>query len=101
MSWKNDQVTEEETEEILKWAGKVLGVEGDFVELGCYRGDTSLLLAEVLRGYNRGEAVKNLGKTGEKVVKKLWIYDSFEGLPEKSDKDKSALGVDWLKNVNH
>ena len=29
----------------------------------------------------------------------MWIYDSFEGLPEKSDKDRSALGVDFQKGV--
>lgn len=79
MSWKNDQVTKKETEEIIDLAKKALGVEGDFVELGCYKGDTSLLLAEVLRGHE----------------KKLWIYDSFEGLPEKSVFDESVLGQDF------
>lgn len=79
MSWKNDQVSVKETEKILKLARECLEVEGDYVELGCYKGDTSLLLAEVL---------KNSGK-------KLWIYDSFEGLPEKSAFDESVLGVDF------
>ena len=116
MSWKNDQVSEGETRRILGLAREALAVEGDFVEMGCYRGDTSLLLAEVLRDYNRGEVVEKsvdklvdkVGKSGgEKVekgsggrgaeggVKKLWIYDSFEGLPEKSDCDESVLGVDF------
>ena len=92
--WKNDQVSREETERILTVAAECLCVEGDFVELGCYKGDTSLLLAEVLRGYNRGVAVEN---SVEKPVKKLWIYDSFEGLPEKNKKDESALGVDFCQ----
>ena len=52
------------------------------MEFGCYRGDTSLLLADLL--------VEN---HVEKSVKKLWIYDSFEGLPEKKAEDKSVLGV--------
>lgn len=79
MSWKNDQVSAKETERILELARECLGVEGDYVELGCYKGDTSLLLAEVL---------KTSGK-------KLWIYDSFEGLPEKSKEDESVLGADF------
>ncbi|MBR3144214.1 class I SAM-dependent methyltransferase [Candidatus Saccharibacteria bacterium] len=79
MSWKNDQVSEVETDKIIELAKGALLVPGDFVELGCYKGDTSLLLAEVLKGSE----------------KKLWIYDSFEGLPEKSDKDESVLGENF------
>lgn len=91
MAWKNDQVSVEETKKILEVARDSLEVEGDFVELGCYKGDTSLLLAEVLRDFN----TKPVEKTVEKPVKKLWIYDSFEGLPEKSVADESALGQDF------
>lgn len=87
MAWKNDQVSEKETDKILEVARDSLEVEGDFVELGCYKGDTSLLLAEVLRDFNT--------KPVENFVKKLWIYDSFEGLPEKSVADESALGRDF------
>lgn len=79
MSWKNDQVSAGETARILELARECLVVDGDYVELGCYKGDTSLLLAEVLKGSN----------------KRLWIYDSFEGLPEKSDADESVLGRDF------
>lgn len=91
MAWKNDQVSVEETEKIIEIAGECLVVRGDFVELGCYKGDTSLLLAEVLRGYNN-ESVENFV---EKPVKKLWIYDSFEGLPDKNSKDLSELGREF------
>ena len=87
MAWKNDQVSEKETDKILEVARDSLEVEGDFVELGCYKGDTSLLLAEVLRDFNT--------KPVENFVKKLWIYDSFEGLPEKSAADDSVLGRDF------
>lgn len=83
MSWKNDQVSEKETKKIIDLARKAIEIEGDFVEMGCYKGDTSLLLAEVLRDYSMGV---------EKPVKKLWIYDSFEGLPEKGKEDNSVLG---------
>lgn len=84
MSFKNDQVSELETERILEIARECLTVDGDFVELGCYRGDTSLSLAELL-----------VEKSVEKPVKKLWIYDSFEGLPGKSKEDESEVGKEF------
>ncbi len=112
MAWKNDQVDKDDTNKILRLAKSVLNIEGDFVEMGCYKGDTSLLLAEVLWGYNRGlmveksvekvgdKAGKKSGKDGEKrgggkSGKRLWIYDSFEGLPEKSRFDESVLGENF------
>ena len=88
MTWKNEQVSEKETTQILELTRECLDVSGDYVEMGCYRGDTSLLLAEILQGYNRDVAV-------EKLVKKLWIYDSFEGLPGKSANDESVLGANF------
>lgn len=91
MAWKNDQVSVEETKKILEVARDSLAIEGDFVELGCYKGDTSLLLSEILRNFN----TKFVEKSVEKPVKKLWIYDSFEGLPEKSTADDSMLGQDF------
>lgn len=101
MTWKNDQVTAAETMRILTLARDCLKVEGDFVEMGCYKGDTSLLLAEILVENYVDKVVEKMGKSGEKGVenydsgkskKKLWIYDSFEGLPEKMEADKSVLG---------
>ena len=80
MPWKNDQVSETETDKIIELAKHNLVVEGDYVEFGCYRGDTSLLLAEVLKSSN----------------KRLWIYDSFEGLPEKTISDSSELGLNFV-----
>lgn len=43
------------------------GVEGDFVELGCNTGDSSVLITKLLEAYGSD--------------KKLAVYDSFEGLP--------------------
>lgn len=79
MVWNNDQVSGLETKRIIDIARGCLCKEGDFVEFGCYKGDTSLVLAELLVG------------TG----KKLWIYDSFEGLPEKSGQDESEIGKNF------
>ena len=73
-----EQVSKKETEEILRLAKNSLASEGDFVELGCYKGDTSLLLAKLL---------KDSGS-----VKKLWLYDSFAGLPAKTAEDSSSAG---------
>lgn len=129
MTWKNDQVSESETKKILELARECLEVKGDFVEFGCYKGDTSLVLAELLHrdamlyqktSYSSSARAKEtlslpvengvenhvdkVGKTCEKNVKKngcekhlkrLWIYDSFEGLPEKNIADESVLGVDF------
>ena len=93
MVWKNDQVNEKETAEILKLARECLEVEGDFVEMGCYKGDTSLLLGEILVE----NSVDKSWKSGGELAKKLWIYDSFEGLPEKRSEDESPLGVNFIK----
>lgn len=87
MVWKNDQVSELETEKILSVARESLAAEGDFVEFGCYKGDTALLLAEILKD--------GCGKVCGKLSRGLWLYDSFEGLPEKSASDVSALGEDF------
>ena len=70
------QVSDTETQKLLELAKSSLDVEGDFVELGCYRGDTSLLLEKLL----------------ENSSKKLFIYDSFEGLPAKTREDFSVAG---------
>lgn len=102
MTWKNDQVTDKETAKIMELARECLGISGDYVEFGCYKGDTSLLLAELLVE----NSVEKMGRRCEKVTektndkkekKRLWIYDSFEGLPEKTAYDESALGVDFKR----
>lgn len=79
---KNDQVTPAETSEILRLASKCLESQGDFVELGCYRGDTSVLLGKLLRDQSPSSL----------PPKRLWIYDSFAGLPAKTPEDASGAG---------
>lgn len=112
----NDQVTREETAEILRFAEQCLGLEGDFVELGCYRGDTSILLGKLLQkerslvkdGLSSETAlfddkpnwsleVGHLSPRKGSRVKRLWIYDSFEGLPEKTREDVSGAGANFQK----
>jgi len=106
MYQSNDQVTPAETAEILRLAEQSLKTEGDFVELGCYRGDTSVLLGKMLQNatpnsQNCGKPVENLCKTPKKTAenlwKTLWIYDSFAGLPEKTAADCSGAGQNFQK----
>lgn len=99
----NDQVTPAETTEILRLAEQSLEVEGDFVELGCYRGDTSVLLGKLLQKpvenlcKNAKISVENLCKTPQNLCKNLWIYDSFAGLPDKTSEDSSGAGQNFQK----
>ena len=48
-------------------------IPGDVVETGCYRGLTAIILQKTLDKH--------------KSVKSLHVYDSFEGLPEKTSMD--------------
>ena len=72
-----EQVTKLETEIILDLAKSALTLDGDFAEFGCYRGDTSIELQKLLQN---------------QTEKRLWLYDSFAGLPEKSPEDLSPAG---------
>ena len=78
----NDQVTMLETEFITKNANEALARAraGDFVEMGCYKGETSVLLGRICRNKC-----------------KLYLYDSFAGLPEKSGADLSVAGENFKK----
>lgn len=55
----------------------LLKIPGDIVELGCFDGNTSILMQ------------KTLDQLGSK--KRIHVYDSFEGLPDKSDKDGDTV----------
>ena len=74
---KELQIPNREAELVLNELRTTLDLPGDVVEFGCYEGDTSILLADVLR---------------EQPDKWLYLYDSFEGLPGKTAEDKSADG---------
>ena len=77
----SEQMKQDELLVLLQELQKVLqqSVPGDVVELGCYEGTSALFLARLLQA--RGSD------------KKLWLYDSFEGLPAKTAEDESASGV--------
>ena len=50
------------------------------MEFGCYRGDTSLLMQKMLE------------REFPDSSSRLWIYDSFEGLPARTREDASVAG---------
>lgn len=77
----SDQVSKTEVEVILTELQGVIArqAHGDIVEFGCYIGTTSLFLSRYMR------------QSG----KKLYVYDSFEGLPEKSVQDQSPAGAQF------
>ncbi len=86
----NDQVSSAETSDILHLAQQALKVPGDFVELGCYRGETSLLLGQLLQ-HTSSKSTNSASST----PKTLWLYDSFAGLPTKSSADFSGVGANF------
>ena len=76
----SDQVDVKELGVLLRELEKVLqnGAAGNIVEFGCYVGTTSLFIRQLLDAYDF---------TGE-----FHVYDSFMGLPEKTQADDSAAG---------
>ena len=81
----SDQVSISEVKVIIDQLNKTIenGIAGDVVEFGCYKGTTSLFLMRVLV------------EAGEVAKRKLWLYDSFAGLPAKSEADISGLGDEF------
>lgn len=75
----NKQTASDEVKIIIRELERVVAknIDGDVVEFGCYDGGTSVYLARSL----------------SEVNKKLYVYDSFEGLPEKTSNDSSPLGL--------
>lgn len=81
MNLLSDQVDEREVRVVLRELEAVLAreVPGDVVEFGCYVGTTSVFLAGRLKATGR----------------KLYLYDSFEGLPPKTGEDESPAGMQF------
>ena len=76
----SDQVDAKELGVLLRELEKLLqsGVTGNIVEFGCYVGTTSLFIRRLLDAYN--------------FTSEFHVYDSFAGLPEKTQADASAAG---------
>lgn len=79
----SDQVTAEEIKLVLNQLSRIIaaGVDGDVVEFGCYKGTTSLFLQRALQALA--------------PQRKLYLYDSFSGLPTKTVEDQAGLGDEF------
>lgn len=79
----SDQIEADELRVILMECEAALNrASGDIVEFGCYVGTASLFLARMLRELA--------------PERRLYVYDSFDGLPEKTDKDSSPAGMQFM-----
>ena len=58
------------------------GKNGAIVEFGCYAGTTSLFIRRLIDHYGTGN--------------EFHVYDSFSGLPKKSEKDASVAGDQFV-----
>ena len=83
MKLLSEQVDEKEIAVILRELSKTKEISGDVVEFGCFVSTTSVFLAKEIEKWN--------------TEKMLWLYDSFEGLPEKSREDENSLGEVFKK----
>lgn len=79
----NDQFNARELHVLLRQLTRSLEarVQGDIVELGCYKGLTSLEIQKLLIAKNSD--------------KHLYLYDSFAGLPDKVNQDNSPTGMQF------
>jgi O-methyltransferase len=81
----SDQISRPALGVILGELEKILAdrTPGSIVEFGCYVGTSSLFIRRLLDEYTPS------------IPREFHVYDSFEGLPEKSSYDRSAAGVDF------
>jgi O-methyltransferase len=79
----SDQINREGLEVVISQLERILkkGVSGDIVEFGCYIGTTSLFIRRAL------------DEQGRSADRAFHVYDSFQGLPEKSRQDSSPAGM--------
>ncbi|MBL7041362.1 MAG: class I SAM-dependent methyltransferase [Pirellulaceae bacterium] len=68
----------EKVDFVLDCVRRTEGLDGDIVELGCYQGGGTLLMAEALRGMDSSRTI--------------WSFDSFEGFPEVLNEDRTENG---------
>lgn len=61
-------------QELVQRLGR-LGIEGDIVECGVYRGGSAAVLGSAMLGL------------GDDPPRKLWLFDSFAGMPPAGDQD--------------
>ncbi len=85
----SDQISKAEIRLILEQLKAIIdnGVEGVVVEFGCYTGTTSLFVQRLLQACDPDRP--------------FHVYDSFEGLPDKSNSDQSVAGDQFKTGELH
>lgn len=80
-----DQISKPALRVVLSELEAVLaaGVYGDVAEFGCYKGTTTLFMRRLMDCY------------GQTNLRRLYAYDSFEGLPAKTNLDNSGVGEEF------
>lgn len=79
----SDQVERNELLALLEEFMRVIrNSDGAVVEFGCYVGTTSLYIRRILDMLNQHN--------------EFYVYDSFEGLPDKRSEDISPLGIQFV-----
>lgn len=83
-SKERPQFGDDELEVLLRELRRVLESDtiGDVVELGCFKGETSVHIARFIRRLS--------------PYRRLYLYDSFAGLPEKTRQDESPAGTQFM-----
>ncbi len=85
----SEQITTNKLSIILSNLENILqqNIDGDIVEFGCYIGTTSLFIQRIIKN----STIIN--------KKRFYVYDSFDGLPEKTNQDISPIGKDFKRGV--
>jgi O-methyltransferase len=59
-------------------------VDGDIIEFGTFRGETARIIAHNMRNWH--DTLTRKGRLNPTTAKKLYLFDSFKGLPESNAK---------------
>ena len=62
-------------------------IPGDIVECGVWKGGSMMAIAEAL-------------KTNNQMTRALYLFDTFEGMPEPKEKDQSVFGMNALEEFD-
>ncbi len=81
----SDQIDRQAMTVVLRELEKTLeqGIDGDIAEFGCYIGTTSIFIRRLMDGLDQSSS------------RRFYVYDSFEGLPDKTKDDGSSVGIEF------
>ena len=65
-------------------------IEGDLVECGVFRGGSAMMMALSSLRF----------KTNEQNLKKIWLYDTFEGMANPSKFDTNIINQKAIEQLN-